>query len=255
LHRFFLVLLASSLPGLAQLPEALTHGGIGAVPPPDGKTLAGILRALRPESDSSWRGTLRIRRRGALTTLLPISSRVTVSETNWTVRYATQGDATHPAERLIVVHATNAPNQYFHARAVTPGADPGKPAPLEARDADIPFAGSDFLLSDLGLEFLHWPEQNRLKGELRRDRACHVLESKRPAATGEGYVRVVSWVDRETGGIIQAEAYNAESRQVKDFELGSFKKVNGSWQLQDMEMIHRIAGSRSKIEFDLGEEQ
>jgi hypothetical protein len=32
----------------------------------------------------------------------------------------------------------------------------------------IPFAGSDFWVADLGLEFLHWPKQLLLRREMRR---------------------------------------------------------------------------------------
>jgi hypothetical protein len=249
----FLLWLASSAPS-AELPEALTRGGIEGVPPPNGQTLASILRSLVPESNSSWKGTLSIRRRGAGTVTLPVTSKVTVHETHWNVTYSTPGNIAQPAEILTVLCSTNAPNRYLRAVAATPGAQAGNPTPITAAEADTPFAGSDFLLSDLGLEFLHWPEQSRPKGELRRDRSCHVLESKREKATGEGYIRVVSWVDRESGAIIQADAFGADGRQVKDFGLGSVKKINGLWQLQDMKMTNlRASGSWSKIEFDLGE--
>src|SRR5436190_1178348 len=43
-----------------------------------------------------------------------------------------------------------------------------------------PFAGSDFWLCDLALEFLHWPEQKILKTELRKTLSCKVLESINP---------------------------------------------------------------------------
>jgi hypothetical protein len=238
-----------------ELPEALTRGGIEGVPPPDGKTLAGILRSLVPKSDSSWKGTLTIRRRGAEPVSLPVTSRVIVSETNWSVTYSTPGNARQPAEALTVLCSTNAPNRYLRAVAAKPGTDSGETKPITTAEADTPFAGSDFLLSDLGLEFFHWPLQTRLRGELCRDRPCHVLESRREKASGEGYVSVTSWVDRESGGIIQAKAFGADGKLVKDFEVGSFKKVNGAWQLQDMEMVNRVTRSRSKIEFDLSQEQ
>ena len=44
----------------------------------------------------------------------------------------------------------------------------------------IPFAGSDFWIADLGLEFFHWPEQKVLKKEFRRNCSCVVLESTNP---------------------------------------------------------------------------
>ena len=115
-----------------------------------------------------------------------------------------------------------------------------------------PFAGSDFWIADLGLEFFHWPEQKILKPyEMRRGRACHVLESTNPNPSPNGYSRVVSWIDNETLGIVQAEAYDAKGELLKEFYPKSFKKVNGQWELQEMEIRNDRTGSRTRLEFEL----
>ena len=49
-----------------------------------------------------------------------------------------------------------------------------------------PFAGSDFWLCDLGLEFFHWPQQKVLKKEFHRQCACTVLESTNPNPSADG---------------------------------------------------------------------
>jgi Outer membrane lipoprotein-sorting protein len=115
----------------------------------------------------------------------------------------------------------------------------------------MPFANSDFWVADLGLEFFHWPEQKILKHELRRSRACTVLESTNPNPSPNGYSRVVSWIDNETLGIVHAEAYDAKGKLLKVFDPKSFKKVNGQWELQDMEIRNVQTGSRTRLEFDL----
>jgi hypothetical protein len=236
----------------AQTSPAFATGAEDGVPAPDGPTLAAELRSLPPGANASGTGALRIRGRGAGAIVLPVTSQVVKGDTNWSMIYVTPGAGTHRAERLVVVHSTNAPNLYLRAVASAAGADPGEPKPVPLAGADVPFAGSDFLLSDLGLEFLHWPEQRRIKGELRLNRSCHVLESKRAAAPAGGYSRVLSWVDKETGGLLLAEAYDADGRLLKEFSIGSLKKVNGTYQLQDMEILNRLSGSRTRIEFDLG---
>jgi hypothetical protein len=114
-----------------------------------------------------------------------------------------------------------------------------------------PFAHSDFWLCDLGLEFFHWPEQKILKKENRRSRVCNVLESTNPNPSTNGYSRVVSWIDSESGGIVHAEAFDAQNKLLKIFDPKSFKKVNGQWELQEMEIRNVRTGSRSRIEFDL----
>ncbi len=115
----------------------------------------------------------------------------------------------------------------------------------------IPFANSDFWLCDLGLEFFHWPQQKVLKKEIKRSRGCTVLESTNPNPATNGYSRVVSWIDGESGGIVQAEAYDFNGKLLKEFTPKSFKKVNGQWQVGTMQMDNVQTGSRTRLEFDL----
>ncbi len=86
---------------------------------------------------------------------------------------------------------------------------------------------------------------------MRRGRSCKVLESTNPSPSTNGYSRVVSWIDNESGGIVHAEAYDAKGGLLKEFDPKSFKKVNGQWELQDMEIRNVRTGSRTRLEFDL----
>jgi hypothetical protein len=122
---------------------------------------------------------------------------------------------------------------------------------LPAADLTIPFAGSDFCVADLGLEFFHWPGQKVLKKEIHRSRGCTVLESTNPHPTIDGYARVDSWIDTETLGIVEAYAYDEHGRKLKDFYPKDFKKVDGQWQVQTLVMENLQTGSRSRLEFDL----
>ena len=62
---------------------------------------------------------------------------------------------------------------------------------------------------------------------------------------------MVSWIDNESGGIVHAEAYDVNGKLLKEFDPKSFKKVNGQWELQDMEIRNVQTGSRTRLEFDL----
>ena len=126
-----------------------------------------------------------------------------------------------------------------------------RPISLADDLAARPFAGSDFRVMDLGLEFFHWPEQRLLKPEMRHNRSCRVLESTNPASDPAGYARVVSWIDVETDGLVCAEAYDRGNRLVKEFSVGSFRKVEGRYQLQDMKIRNAKTGRRTELEFDL----
>src|SRR5207302_8872399 len=108
---------------------------------------------------------------------------------------------------------------------------------LNGDEAMVPFAGSDFWVADLGLEFLHWPDQRVLRKELRRSQSCAVLESINPNPSSHGYSRVVSWIDLdEPHGIIHADAYDAQRKLVKVFDPKKIEKVRGEWQLASMEI-------------------
>ena len=122
---------------------------------------------------------------------------------------------------------------------------------LTAEQANTPFAGSDFSIADLGLEFLHWPDQRLLQKEMKRSRSCRVLESVNPHPVPGGYARIKSWVDAESHGIVQAEAYDAKGNKVKDFAPKDFSKVNGQWQLEEMQISNTQTGSSTTVKFDL----
>ena len=98
--------------------------------------------------------------------------------------------------------------------------------------------------------YWHWPTQRLLKTEMRKGRVCQVLESIHPQPPTNGYSRVVAWLDKETGGPILAEAYGRDGRLLKEFSIRSFKKVEGRWQLEEMEIRDVRKRSRTRLEFD-----
>jgi hypothetical protein len=51
--------------------------------------------------------------------------------------------------------------------------------------------------------------------------------------------------------VILAEAYDSAGKLMKRFSIGSVQKVDGEWQLKDMEMIDEVRGSETRLEFDL----
>jgi hypothetical protein len=125
---------------------------------------------------------------------------------------------------------------------------------LSDKEIITPFANSDFWIADLGLDFFHWPEQKILKHDMKRGRSCEVLESTNPNSSANSYSRVVSWIDNETLGIIHVEAYDAKGKLLKEFDPKSFKKVNGQWELLEMEIRNDQTGSRTRLEFDVKKE-
>ena len=235
----------------AMLPAAgwlFAEDGPEPTGPEAGLALAAQLRNIRPD-DGEWQGSLKIQRhgpKGRTTTVLPVAGKAESTDAHWSVTYRVEPAAGRPAEGLTVAHSVDGPNEYVYARGGT-----NEPLRLTGSGAEIPLADSDYWLADLGFEFYHWPQQNRLKGAMRQGRPCYVLESTDPGAKPGGYGRVVSWIDRETGGPIEAEAYGSDGKRLKEFAIGSVKKVNGRYQLKDMSIINVRTSSRTTMEFDL----
>ncbi|MCW5558964.1 MAG: outer membrane lipoprotein-sorting protein [Verrucomicrobiae bacterium] len=206
----------------------------------EGQALAADLRAMRPAGSFTNQATLRLRDAEGQVRRLPLTIANRVGEgTSWEVTYAASGPT---SETLTLVRAPDRPPEYHLVRD-------GQAAPADPARA---FAGSDFSLRELGLEFLHWPGQRilpRSPPPMKKGQPCKILESTNPKAPG--YTRVVSWVSIEHNGLMLADAYDATGRIVKRFSIGSLKKVNGVWQLRDMEMIDEVRGTETRLEFQL----
>jgi hypothetical protein len=236
-----------------------------------GRNLARQLAIATPAENSTNTGTLKIRDARGNQKVFFLRVQTMVTTTNWQNRGAnwqnsfetivTNADGSTDGEYLKIVHfktvhAGDAPDEYVWKNHVGGGES--------VWDGTLPngfvcqFSKSDFCAVDLGLEFLHWPEQKILKHEMRRGRSCRVLENTNPyrlppngAVSPNAYSRVDSWIDEETLGIVHAEAYDAKGKLLKEFDPKSFKKVNGQWELQDMEIRNVQTGSRTRLEFDL----
>jgi hypothetical protein len=246
--RLALVLLAASflVTSLRAQDEEFPTG------PEAGRQLAARLLTIKPDESASWRGVLRIFGRGHRISPVPISCDVALSQTNWTVTYMTAPLDTNLSEKFTIIFSTNGPNKYFYARAATPGQAPGAERELSPADADIPLGGSDFWLTDFGLEFLHWPGQNRLKGDIHNGRGRYVLISTNPHPAPGGYSRVKTWIDKESGEPTEADAYGAANTNkiVKSFSLEKIAKVDGRYQAKEMD-INGEGKNWTRLEIDV----
>jgi hypothetical protein len=218
-----------------------------------GRNLVQQLLEQQPATNFNQNGILKIRDKEGNTTNIFVSFQTLVTPKNWRVTYdASRATNSVPIVELTIIHMIGQDNRYFLSQDEQ-GLFKDHPIPsatLNGSETMIPFAHSDFWIGDLGLEFFHWPEQKILKKENRRSRACNVLESTNPNPSANGYSRVVSWIDEESGGIVHAEAYDAQNKLLKEFDPKSFKKVNGQWLPELMEMENVQTGSRSWIDFN-----
>jgi hypothetical protein len=245
-----LLLGASPLSGLAQKNDPRASSSPDpAVAEQQGRALVDDLLNRRPEQELNRAAILKVRPPNENWRETTVRVKVSLTPTNWITCYEAAGTPqSAPATQLVVYYQPGSPNRY-ELRDGTASNSP--PQTLAGNQTMIPFAGSDFWVADLGLEFLHWPTQRLLRKEIRRGQSCSVLESINPRPEPGAYSRVVSWIDADTGGIVHADAFDARGQLLKRFAPKSFEKVGGQWELQEMEIRNAQTRSVSRIEFNL----
>ncbi len=223
-----------------------------AIPPSEqaaeGQALAEKWRDAAPAENAEYTGALKIRKVGGETETVPLNFKIIVGKENWQTIYDAKPTPQTPGGKLVIIHTPGQPSQYLVAQGAKPGQAAGPPLPVTGRQLAVPFVNSDFWLSDLGLEFFHWPTQRLLRTEMRKGQVTKVLESLNPNPNA-AYARVVTWLDKESGAPIVAEAYDRAGTMVKQFSIKSVKKVKGQYQLQEMQISNPAAGTRTRIEY------
>jgi len=217
-----------------------------------GSELAARLIAQVPARNVTNSGLLKIEGASGMLRSVPVHFTVAAVGANWFACYETKPtDSVSKQAKVVITHTAGQPNTYEWVEGSSKDGAP--PRKLSGADTMIPFAGSDFWIADLGLEFLHWPGQKLIRKQIRKGQSCDVLESTNPNPGPGGYRRVVSWLDIDTGGIVHADAYDAKDRLLKQFDPKEITKVKGEWQLEEMEIRNRQTGAKTRIEFKLGE--
>lgn len=228
-----------------------------------GRALVKKILEQQPENNYTNSGVLDIRDAQGRHIKIPVQFEVVMMRTGgWQAIYSTEFTNTANADpafgrlyfcQLAVIHSDNQRNLYRIPNVNSSPADTDSFVNLTDDQIMVPFARSDFWFADLGLEFFHWPEQRVLPKttNLKRGRDYTLLESTNPHPTASGYSRVVSWIDKESNGILEAEAFDANGKELKYFEPENFEKVNGQYQVESMVMENVQTGSKSVLEFDL----
>jgi len=220
--------------------------------PVEGARIAAELKAMRPATNAQWTGVLKRRLPTRITIEIPVACHIFVETNRWLSVYNSSATTNGPAEKLVVIRYFDGRTEYHYWQATVGAELPMQPVRLDGAAAGKPFAGSDFLLSDLGIEFLQWPTQLLQPGVMRRGQPCYVLDSLNPNPSENGYARVRSWIQKEHLGLLIAEAYDTNGSLVKEFTAGSFvKDAAGNYQLKDMEIRSVREKSRTELEFDV----
>ena len=216
------------------------------------RALVANLLAQKPTQNATNTSVVRIRGADRKWREIPITCALVATPTNYLSIYEVppSGDRLG-GTKLTIIHSDTGANQYFVGEPST-----ASPKKLAEEQLMTPFAGSDFWLADLGLEFLHWPKQRVLRKEMRSTQFCDVLESINPHPVPGGYVRVLSWIGANHPDetiVVHADAFDEHAKRLKQFAPKNLEKINGAYQLESMEMRNDQTGSRTIIEFNLGD--
>jgi hypothetical protein len=215
----------------------------------EAQTLITEMLAEKPEQNATNTGLIKIRDSEGNQHEFPLKIVTLVTRTNWLQIYETSPRDGNSGVSLTIMHRPSGTNQYLLS---SPPGSAGRL--LKADELTAPFAGSDFWIVDLGYDFLHWPKQAVLKGDMRHSRACKVLESTNPNPTPGGYSRVVCWITVEKPHApVHADAYDASGNRFKQFDPKNLEKVNGVYQIESVEMRNSKTGSHTILEFDVQE--
>ena len=215
-----------------------------------GRALAEKILQQWPTQNVTNTGVLQIRDENGKRVEVPVVIKTLVAPSSWQASYMTWSNRLY-TEAVIVTHYIDQPNQYVAENINPPPTDTNGFIPLTGDRLTEGFAHSTFSIADLGLEFFHWPGQKVLRREVHRSCGCTVLQSTNPDPSTNGYSRVVSWIDNDSLGIVEAYAYDARGKLLKDFEPKDLKKVNGQYQVQTMVMENVQTGARTRMEFNL----
>jgi hypothetical protein len=230
-----------------------------ATPPSADPQAVELLRGLlaqQPAKELSLNGVFKIRHSDGHKSEVPVHYSIRLAGDHWESVYGTDRTSFQGPENLVIVHQGEAPNRYLFNQISLDGRHTNSMS-LTGAEAVVSFAGSDFSLTDLGMEFLHWPAQRIVRDAkitMRLGRPCKVLESTNPTPSEGSYLRVLSWIDAEMGTLIYAEAYDLDNRRFKVFSLKHFTRINGHWQVKDMQLRNDKADSRTDLEFNFESE-
>ncbi len=216
-----------------------------------GQRLANEMRQTQLLNYDQISGALKTKGRRGQRSSVNLTLRTALSEDEWQSVFQAVDPSSGKTTQLTILRNPDQRPQYFIADA---------PKDLSTRGTELtsaqvmtPFVGSNFWIADLGLEFFYWPQQEILRDariKMRKGISCYVLESRQDDTEISGYTRVRSWISRDHGGLIYAEAYGADGKKIKTFEVSDVEKINGEWKLKELRIRNEQARSTTNLVFN-----
>lgn len=208
-----------------------------------GRELAKRLRTVAPEESSTHHAVLKIRGPDGRRQV-PLTVVTRPGTDRWSVEYRIGGsNAPSGPEIATIRYQADAPPRY----EVGTSGDLSTGSSAASVAGDRSLGGGDFQLWELGMEFLHWPEQRQRGRELSNGRWCKVLESRSGKAGGPVTVR--SWIDEKLGILLSAEVYDGRNQRLKQFSVTQFREQGERWTCS-VSMVDDRRGTKTELSFE-----
>ena len=118
----------------------------------------------------------------------------------------------------------------------------GSTEKLTPANFDKKVLGTDLSYEDLALRFVYWSRAKVTGEDSIRTRDTWKLQLNAPTHHSQ-YSSVNLWVDKESGALVQAEAYDWQGKLIKRFEVTNVQKIEGKWYLKEMRIETLNPGS------------
>ena len=119
----------------------------------------------------------------------------------------------------------------------------GGPRKISPAKFDDKVRGTDISYEDLSMRFLYWPNAAVEGDALMLFNKCWVIRVEPPARDASQYGRVKLWIAKNSGALLQAEAYGRDGKLARRFKVISGQSLgDGLWLLKEMRIEDLAAG-------------
>jgi hypothetical protein len=135
-----------------------------------------------------------------------------------------------------------------HVWVFSPGALAAREVPASEWRTPL-FPGTVYTPFDLLMPFLYWSDFTYVGPARILGRGVDTFSLKPPAVEptpGIASVRVS--LDRELKALVRTEQLDAKGALVRQFDLGSFAKVQGQWMIQSLELLDAASHDYDRFE-------
>lgn len=122
---------------------------------------------------------------------------------------------------------------------------PGGTEKIGGAKFDDAVRGTDISYEDLSLRFLYWPQAAVTGEQMMISRRCWIVRVE-PGKTPSQYGRVMLSIDKESGALMQAEAYDKAGKFARRFKVISGQKIEGRWFLKSMRIEAPSSGLKDR---------